>query len=227
MKKVLSLFITASCFFQLNSYAQKTQVGISGGVSVANVYGELGGLDNRGDARAGFTTGIVVNAPFGKKGLHFQPALHYVQKGKFTVNNESVKEADALRYADLLLNVVKYFGTEGKTRFYMGLGPQIGFNLPSKKVKIEDGERSELRSIAFGNVAASDYRGIDYGANGLLGLHFKKGIAFSINYTFGLRNLIPEELQAGEDVLRNGALGFRLTYYVPNTPKVKKEKKKK
>lgn len=227
MKKVLILFIAALSLFQMKGIAQKAQVGISGGVSVANVYGELGGLDNRGDARAGFTLGLVVNTPITKKGLYFQPGIHYVQKGKYTVKTEAVREADALRYADLLLNVVKYWGAESKTRFYMGLGPQIGFNLPSKKVKKEDGDRTELRSINFGNVAASDYRGIDYGVNGLLGVHFKKGVTFSVNYTFGLRNLIPEELQVGENQLRNGAVGFRLTYFLPNTPKEKKEKKKK
>lgn len=226
MKKVLFLFITAALLVQLNGQAQKTQVGISAGVSVSNVYGERGGLDTRGDARAGFTTGLVVNAPITKKGLYFQPGLHYVQKGMYTLKNETVREADALRYADLILNFVKYFGAEAKTRFYLGLGPQIGLNLPSKKVKKEDGTRSEIRSIGFGNTAASDYRGIDYGANGILGLHFKKGISFSVNYTFGMRNLIPEELQAGEDMLRNGSLGFRLTYFIPNTPKEKKKKEK-
>ena len=97
MKKVLILFIAALSVFQMKGIAQKAQVGISGGVSVANVYGELGGLDNRGDARAGFTTGLVVNTPITKKGLYFQPGIHYVQKGKYTVKNEAVREADALR----------------------------------------------------------------------------------------------------------------------------------
>lgn len=230
MKKVLFLFIISLCLLQMNGMAQKAQkaqVAISAGVSVSNIYGERGGLDTRGDARAGFTTGLVLNTPINKKGLYFQPGIHYVQKGMFTLKNESVREADALRYADVMLNVVKYFGSETKTRLYMGLGPQIGLNLPSKKVKIEDGDRSEIRSINFGNAAASDYRGIDFGANAIVGVHFKKGISLAVNYTFGLRNLIPEELQAGEDVLRNGALGFRLGYYIPNSPKEKKEKKKK
>lgn len=227
MKKVLFLFITAACVFQINGYAQKSQVGISGGVSVSNIYGHLGGLDTRGDARAGFTTGLVVNAPIGKKGLHFQPAIYYTQKGKYTVKNEATREAHALRYADLMLNVVNYFGKPGGTRLYMGVGPQLGMNLPSKVVKIEDGKRSEIRSINFGNTAANDYRGIDFGANALVGIHFKKGVAFAVNYNLGLRNLIPKELQAGDDVLRNGCVGFRLTYYVSNTPKEKKEKKEK
>jgi outer membrane protein OmpA-like peptidoglycan-associated protein len=219
MKKVLFLFITASCLFQIQGFSQKAQVGIAGGASVSNVYGRLGGLDNRGDSRTGFTAGLVVDAPIKKSNISFQPGIHYVQKGKYTLKTEAVKEADALRYADLLLNFVAYIGKPGKTRLFIGLGPQLGFNLPSKKIREEDGVKSELRSINFGNTAAADYRGIDYGANGLLGIRFRSDIFFSVNYTFGLRNLIPEVLVNGDDHLRNGSLGFRLGYFFKNASK--------
>lgn len=226
MKKVLFLFITASCLFQIQGLSQKAQVGIAGGASVSNVYGRLGGLDNRGESRIGFTAGMVVDAPIKKSNISFQPGIHYVQKGKYTLKTEAVKEADALRYADLLLNFVAYVGKPGKTRLFLGLGPQLGFNLPSKKIRIEDGDNSEIRSINFGNTAAADYRGIDYGANGLIGIRFKCDVLFSVNYTFGLRNLIPDELITGDDHLRNGSLGFRISYLFPNTPKEKKKKEK-
>ncbi|MGQ0738922.1 MAG: porin family protein [Bacteroidota bacterium] len=222
MKKVLFLFITAVCLFQINVLAQKAQVGFSGGVSLSNVYGNIGGIDTRGDVRAGFTTGLLVDAPIGKTSISFQPGIHYVQKGTYTSKTELVKEADALRYADLVLNFVHHVGNKSKTRLYMGLGPQLGFNLPSKKVKIEDGERSEVRSISFGKTAANDYRGIDYGANFMAGLRFKCGVFFAVNYTLGLRNLVP--VPTGEDKLRNGSLGFRLGYYFPNSPREKKKK---
>jgi len=217
MKKVLFLFITAACLLQINVFAQKAQVGFSGGVSVSNIYGKMGGLDTRGDARAGFTTGLIVDAPISKTNISFQPGIHYVQKGTYTTKTEILKEADALRYADLVLNFVHHIGNKNKTRLFLGLGPQLGFNLPSKKVKIEDGERSEVRSISFGKTVANDYRGIDYGANVLAGLRFKNGIFFAVNYTLGLRNLIP--VPAGEDKLRNGSLGFRLGYFFKNAPK--------
>lgn len=235
MKKVLFLFITASCLFQIRGLSQKAQVGIAGGVSVSNVYGKLSGLDNRGDARAGFTVGMVVDAPIKKSNISFQPGIYYVQKGKYTLKNEAVREADALRYADLLLNFVAYFGKPAKTRLYMGLGPQIGFNLPSKKIRIEDGDKSELRSISFGKTAANDYNGMDYGVNALAGIRFKSGIHFSMNYTLGIRNIVPTknkqikdplDLKATPDFLRNGALGFRLGYFFSNTPKEKKKKEK-
>ncbi len=218
MKKVLFLVIATGCLFSFSSMAQKAQVGISSGVNFSNVYGQIGGADTRGDVRAGFTAGLVVDAPFGKKKFFsFQPAIHYVQKGRFTTRTDVVREADALRYTDLILNFVHYAWSKSKTKIYFGLGPQLGFNLPSKKMRITDEERSEIRSINFGNEASHDYRGIDWGANALAGLRFKNGITFSVNYTFGLRNLLPEPLRSGgNDHLRNGAAGIRLGYFFKN-----------
>jgi hypothetical protein len=216
MKKALFLFITAACLSSFSASAQKTQVGLSAGVVSSNVMGDKGGINYRGDARAGMTLGILIDAPIGKTNISFQPAVHYVQKGMYTNKTEAVREADALRYADFLLNFVYYLGGAERTRLYFGLGPQIGFNLPSKKIMVEDGDKSELRSILFGETAADDYRGLDYGANALVGIRFKKGVTFTINYTLGLRNLIP--IPAGSDNLRNGYVGFRVGYMFKNTP---------
>ena len=216
MKKVLCLFITAACLLQIESFGQKTQVGLNAGVVSSNIYGDRGGISTRGDARAGMTLGILIDAPIGKTNFSFQPGVHYVQKGMYTNKTESVREADALRYADMLLNVVYYIGGVERNRLYFGLGPQIGFNLPSKKIVVTDGDKSELRSISFGQTVAEDYRGLDYGVNGLIGMRFKSGVTVAFNYTLGLRNLLPAA--TGEDNLRNGCLGFRLGYMFKNNP---------
>jgi hypothetical protein len=225
MKKVLLLFITAAYLLPISSYAQKAKVGLTGGVSVTNVYGNLNNMDTRGEARAGYTAGLVVDAPIGKSNFSFQPGIHYVQKGKFTLKNEAVREADALRYADLILNFILHAGKRQGAHIIFGLGPQLGFNLPSKKISVEDNERRELRSITFGNTAANDYRGIDWGANGLVGVMINKCLGISVNYTFGIRNLVPEERINGDDHLRNGATGIRVTYFFPNTSIEQKNKK--
>jgi len=225
MKKVFFLFITTTCFLQIKGLAQKSQVGLTGGASFSNVYGDIGGLDNRGKPRIGFTGGLVVETPIGKSNFSFQPGILYTQKGKYTVKTDAVKEADALRYADLVLNFIHYSKGKGKMRLFFGLGPQVGFNLPSKKIKVEDDKRTEVRTIAFGEDAPSDYRGLDWGINGLLGFRCKNGIFFSANYTFGLRNLVPDP--AGDNHLRNGAVGVRLGYFFSNTPREKKPREKK
>lgn len=224
MKKVVFFFLAAVCLFQMRGLAQKSQVGLTAGITSSNIYGNKGGVDTRYDARAGFTVGLVVEAPIGKSKFAFQPGVHYMQKGGFTVNDDITKNADALRYADIVFNFVHYTKGSG-VRLYFGLGPQVGLNLPSKKVSIVDGKSNEIRSIAFGKTVAADYRGIDWGANGLAGLRFKNGINLSVSYTFGLHNIIP--VPTGDDKLRNAVLGFRLGYFFPNTTKEAKEKKSK
>jgi len=70
--------------------------------------------------------------------------------------------------------------------------------------------------LTFGKEETDTYRGVDYGANGILGVRFKCNIYFAVNYGFGIRNLIPNP--TGDDVLRNGSLGIRLGYMFKNTP---------
>src|SRR4030095_15301092 len=104
----------------------------------------------------------------------FQPGIHYIQKGAFTSKTAAVKEAVALRYAELMLNFIRY--TKGtSTRLFFGLGPAIAFNLPSKTVVITEDARQET-TITFGKETTDSYRGVDIGANGLLGIRFKCGL---------------------------------------------------
>ena len=215
MKKALILIIAGICLFQLKGLSQKSVVGITGGVGVSNIYGHIGGNDTRGDSRAGFTLGMVLDAPIGKTLWSFQPGLHYVQKGDYESKTSSTKVAAALRYAEFDLNFVHY--TKGATRFYFGIGPYVGLNLPSKMVTITDASRIET-SISFGKEGADKFRGVDFGANGIIGMRFKSNITFAINYAFGIRNLIPQP-EGNDDVLRNGYLGFRLGYFFKNAPK--------
>ncbi|MCX8020120.1 MAG: PorT family protein [Chitinophagaceae bacterium] len=227
MKKGILLFVFSSCLLVSYLHSQKAVIGLTGGVSASNIYGNINGLDTRGDVRAGMTMGMVLDVPMCKENIRFQPGLHYVQKGRFTRKDPNVREAEATRYADLVLNFLIYAGNKNKTRLFLGAGPQFGMNLPSKIVRVEDDDKREIRSILFGNKIADDYRGLDWGANGLAGLVFKNGIFFSVNYTLGFRNILPKEKIKGEDKLRNGCLGVRIGYFFPNSPKEKKPKKKK
>jgi hypothetical protein len=215
MKKALIPIIAGIFLFHFDCLSQKTLVGINGGIGLSNIYGHINGNDTRGDSRAGFTLGMVVDAPIGKTMWSFQPGLHYVQKGDFESKTPSAKTAIALRYAEFDLNFIHY--TKGATKMYFGLGPYVGLNLPSKEVTITDNSRIET-SLTFGKELADRYRGVDFGANGILGVRFKCNMTFAVNYAFGIRNLIPIP-EGDNDVLRNGYLGFRLGYLFKNAPK--------
>jgi hypothetical protein len=214
MKKALILIIAGLCLFQINGLSQKTQVGLTGGITFSNIYGEINGSDTRGDVRAGFTVGMILDAPIWKTGFTFQPGVHYVQKGMFTKKTDNLKEAVALRYCEFQLNVVKYTGSQ---RLFFGLGPAIALNLPSKEVVInEDADTKIETSILFGKDPTDKYRGLDIGINGLLGMRFKCGMLISASYTFGLSNMLPAP--ENDDELRNGCLSFRIGYLFKNSP---------
>ena len=215
MKKALILIIAGVCLLQINGLSQKTQVGLVGGITFSNLNGKMGGLDIHNDGRAGMTVGMIVDAPIGKSGFNFQPGLHYVQKGAYTSKTSTTKEAVALRYAELVLNFIHYTKSSS-AKLYFGLGPAIAFNLPSKKVVITEDARQET-TITFGKELTDSYRGVDIGANGLMGIRFKCGLIAAVNYTYGLRNLIPNP--SGDDVVRNGCASIRIGYLFRNATK--------
>ena len=212
MKKALILIIAGICLFQIKGLSQNTRVGLTGGVTWSNIYGQVNGLDRRGEARMGFTLGMIVDAPLGKSNWAFQPGLHYMQKGFVSDKTPTSKTATALRYAELDLNLIHY--TKGATALFFGAGPYIGLNLPSKSVVITDDARIES-NITFGKEETDSYRGVDYGANGIVGVRCKTGLYFAVNYAFGIRNILPNP--TGDDVLRNGCLGVRIGFIFPNT----------
>jgi hypothetical protein len=225
MKKALILIIAGICSFQINGFSQKTQVGLTGGITSSNIFGSKNGLDQRGDSRTGFTLGMFIDAPIGKTRWAFQPSLNYMQKGKNQEIDPYTTNATALRYAEFDLNFVHY--TKAANKLFFGAGPYLGLNLPSKTVLITEDSRIET-NLLLGKEESNAYKGADFGANGIIGLRMKCGFVLTANYSLGLRNMIP--VPSGDDVLRNGTLGFRLGYIFKNantgTPRVKKDKTK-
>jgi hypothetical protein len=216
MKKmifILSLFVLC---MQFNSFAQKSRVGIFAGPVFSNMRGTVNGVDLNGDTKAGVAAGFLMDAPI-KNHISFQPALYYVQKGTITQkpNPPLVKDrlSTELRYAELDFNFV--YNTNGPTsNFYFGVGPYAAFNLPSKFLTKSPGKVKTESDLTFGN-EAQNYRGIDYGANAIVGYRFKGGVFLSANYSLGLRNLIPDGSTATGDT-KNTCFGVSLGWLVKN-----------
>ena len=216
MKKAIFIFIAFLFCFQLTGNAQKARVGLTGGISIANLSRSIGGIGKDGDYKIGIAGGMLVDLPFGKKQQwSFQPSADYVQKGASEPATAPVNKAyTALRYAELPVNFVRNFkcGKAKTSTFYLGGGPYIAFNLPSKKVEHIPGNDIET-DVNFGELAASDMKGLDYGGNVILGFRTGSGIIVSAHYTQGARNLAP--LDNG-DKIKNIAFGFRLGYLFKN-----------
>lgn len=213
MKKTIVFLFAIIAGFTLSAQTSKAKVGLVTGVTVSNMNGTVGGVDVDYKSTTGFTVGMVVDAPFKKGHFSFQPGLHYTQKGAKTFDVKNQEDFISLRYADLSLNLV--YNTHGDKggNFYFGAGPQLGANLPSKKVTVFLPSETETETnISFGNEPASDFRGIDWGGNIIAGYTLKCGATFAINYNFGLRNLVPDA-RSPKDELKNGQLGIRVGYF--------------
>ncbi len=226
MKKTIFILTVFTLCLSITALSQKTRVGVSGGIAAANLSRTISGADRDGEYRLGIMAGIQLEVPLCKK-FSFQPDLHYIQKGAATIPTTPTlnKIYTALRYAELAPNVVYNF-TAGKGFFYLGGGPYISFNLPSKNVTHAPGGDNVETDVLFGNAVANDLRGVDYGGNLVMGFRMGNGIFVSANYIQGARNLIPEEKLAlpgaADNKIKNIAFGIRVGYLFSNTPKEKK-----
>lgn len=217
MKKMIFISFLFVCCFQLSGLAQKSRVGFSLTGGLASQRGTVDGVKEKGLYTPGFGVGFFVDAPIKNSKFSFQPAIQYIQKGK--VQQELLgllqpKISVELRYAEMLFNFM--YNTGGSAGgFFIGAGPTLSFNLPSKQVtETSDGTKT-VSDVSFGNEVANAYRGIDYGANLVMGYRLKGGFFVSANGTLGLRNLIPANSLATGDI-KNTNFGVNFGWLINN-----------
>ena len=186
MKKLLLLLAICSIGLSFNGFAQKARVGVSGGFTLANMKGLTNGVQTTGDFLTGAVVGLYVDAPFAKH-FTFLPGIYYVQKGMKVKSSGPAAVSYNLRYADANLNVV-YTTNIKRVKFFTGAGPSFGLNVPSKKVT-KIGSSKTYTDITFGNTGSEDFKGLDLGANFLVGIRLPCGGTLSVNYTQGFKNL--------------------------------------
>jgi hypothetical protein len=223
MKKILFVLAVAIFFIQAPVFSQKARVGATAGLTFSNQSGTVNNVDVKGDAKAGFTTGIFVDIPLGKSHVSFQPSVHYMQKGKVLSETKTEKRWLALRYAETQFNFV--YNSNTTTNFFIGAGPAVSFDMPSKTVTRTSNATALDRNpkpkysrveqdVILGNESPAAFKGIDFGANVLLGFRLKKGYQFSVNYTYGIRNLVVGD--AGNNDIRNSCIGISFGYLFSN-----------
>ena len=228
MKKTIFILTAFIFCFSLTALSQKTRVGVTGGISFANLSRTIGGADKDGEYRLGVIGGFQLEVPLCKKGnFSFQPDLHYIQKGAAQIPSTPtfIKIYTALRYAELATNFLYNFNSV-KGTFYLGGGPYVGLPLPSKNVTHVAGAPNVETDISFGNAIANDLKGVDYGGNVVMGYRMKNGIFVSTNYFQGARNLVPQDKldlpASADDKIKNIAFAIRVGYLFNNPQKEKK-----
>lgn len=217
MKKSSLLLAAAILFFHVAANSQKTSAAAVGGVSLARLTGETGGLQNDYETNVGYTVGIMVETPITSR-IAFFPGLHYVQKGTLQRPPEGTlitKSFIETRYAEFNANFIyKAPGTKGN--FFAGLGPSIVMNLPSKKGTVTEGDKTET-DVLWGNTIEKDLAGIDYGINLLAGYRIACGFFIMANYNLGMRDLRPVDESGPRDV-QSRYVGIQLGWLLHNKP---------
>lgn len=211
MKKIVLMLAVPMLLSAMAGKAQ-VRVGVAIGTAVAKMEGAI-----KGDGRAGIMSSLVLDAPL-RGNFSFYPTLSYVQKGVTEPHPDGTpitKQYVALRYMELSTNFIYHIGSAQGSSFFLGLGPSLDFNLPSKRVAIT-GENKVVTDILFGETAADDIKGIDYGINVVMGWRTSPGFFFTVNYNKGLRNLSP----MGRTMeTKNKYFGVQLGWYLNNGKK--------
>ena len=146
----------------------------------------------------------------------FQPQLSYVQKGNLQMEDANQKVYNALRYAEFTANFLYNFTVSKNVSLYLGAGPSIAFNVPSKRVTDPKEGDSFYDDILFGKTPENDFKGFDYGANFVGGIRFNNNFFLSLTYNLGLRDLNAKSDAGGDQAIKNKYFGIQFGYIFKN-----------
>ena len=219
MKKIfLSIMVTA--VLSITALAQKVTLAVSAGISYANVFLKADSNKVEGlGSKNGFTGGISANIPISKY-FSFQPAVNFLQKGAKIQSGSPLfingTSTITLNYIEVPLNLM--FNTDHRAidkkadDFFFGIGPSFAFGA-SGEIKEKDAKDSVITTkIKFGSSDNDNIKGVDIGANVVIGCMFFNNAFFSVNYNIGFNNL----LNSNEIRWHNNYLGFKVGYSFGN-----------
>lgn len=201
---------------------KKVEFGLRAGLNMQNINGK----DITGDKldlnlvprfHAGIVAGILVAPDF-----YFQPGLFFTTKGAKSENeflgiDMSVKYN--LSYVEVPMSFV-YKPVLGNGRFFIGLGPYVGYGV-SGKAQFEVGSISTEEDIVFGKdfsaLSPSDwkyFRALDYGGNLFFGYEMSNRISLQLNTQLGLAKINADNtaIPENETEFRNTGFGFSVGY---------------
>jgi hypothetical protein len=202
MKK--SILFASLLVLAINLSAQ-TRVGFKTGLAVASISTNDADLKSEKAMLPGFQVGVVVDQKISDQ-LSLQTQLLYLQKGT-AIEHEGHK--DKVRFGALDLPVQLLYHT--KSGFFVGGGPNFGYNLSAKSI-----HETETEDIPFGN-DAGEVKRVDLGLNLQAGYSLKNGLVVGVNVLRGLTNL--QNVSGFE--WRNNVVGINLIYFLPNASKKK------
>ena len=169
MKMILSVAL-ATILFTATATAQNVNIGIKGGLNIANLNDDNG---TKYDSKLGFNVGLLGHIHLAPQ-LALQPEIMYsLQGAKYTVSN--VETNINLGYINIPLNV-QYMFDNG---FRLQAGPQVGFlmNAKAETNNVKTDIKDNLKTVDFGVTAGLGY------------VHPASGFGVDARYNLGLSDI--------------------------------------
>lgn len=195
MKKLL--FVSGLALSTLVVSAQKLTWGGKAGLNLSHISTNDAETNEDKKMLPTFHVGVVANYAVSSK-FSIQPQLLLQGKGTKIAH---LDHDDKISFVSLDLPINFLYRSNG---FFVGGGPNIGFNLSGKVKSDEPGESGDIK---FGSDPGQIKR-IDFGVNALAGYQLKSGLFFSANYTLGVSNWS----NVSGDTWRNNILGVSIGY---------------
>jgi hypothetical protein len=173
--RILSLAIV---LFAVSALQAQTRVGITGGLHLAHISSNDADINDEKQAMPGFQLGFLTDIPLGTGGWSFQPRLMVQTKGTGISHGD---HTDKIRFTALDLPLSLQYRTKGG--FYVGAGPNIGFNLAAVEKGHDDKESLEIGSDP------GQLNRMDIGMDLRTGIMLKSGISVGLNYVRGVSNI--------------------------------------
>lgn len=191
---VLLLFVLTLSMGQL---AAQSRYGIQAGLNMAHISTNDDDINEDKMAMPTWRLGLMTDLSLGK-GWSFQPQALLQGKGTGITHQG---HTDKLRFTSFDLPLA--FVHTGAKGFYIGGGPNLGFNLAASE-KADDGvEKLELGS------GAGQLNRFDYGVDLRAGIRTNVGLAMGVHYTRGISNIS----NASGMRWNNNVLGLSVGYY--------------
>jgi hypothetical protein len=192
------------------------------GLNLANMHWKLdnsdsGKLDD--GIKLGFRAGVNVNIPITPDRLVLQPGLFYSIQGMKSEENGFARNI-TLHYVQIPVNLMYMFNDPSEGRFFVGVGPYVGFAVSGKEKQHGGGFPDETTSYKFGSGADQNLGRVDYGAQATAGYLLRSGIFFRGTYQHGIGDLMPSEspLQT-EAYVNNTCIVVSIGYQIGHAPK--------
>ncbi|MBA3829981.1 MAG: PorT family protein [Taibaiella sp.] len=179
MKKVL---LSIACLLSITAVKAQIRFGPEIGLNMATAV-EAGYSSS---FKFGVRAGGIVDIPLGD---HFalQPGIFYTMMGSKYTGSIALGGSSGdltLNYIYIPIDVLYKFGESGDGRFFIGLGPEIGYCLGGKETL---GSASYTLKVGSGKDA--NVKPLDYGLNGLVGYELPMGLTFKVGYYAGFADI--------------------------------------